>query len=210
MITLIANKKGDLRLDIAEPKRGLIFTNVQWQIKYPTELINFEKQKSKLLEAINEINDKEKEYSDNFTKGFENEIKTEIKNKVRCKKYITPISTYKNKYTPYNWDYDYCDEYGYDTSYYNNEVEINIPDTSYDDYFAVTIYKNTKKEDFRHVSEVFTDKEVNKIVDNGLDDLKNRYKWDRRFAGYAKNDWEDLYDAVCDYYVESFERSETA
>lgn len=210
-IRIIANKKGELRLDIAEPKRGVKFTNVKWGVLYPKDMLKLEEERDKKFEELDEIETKINEFDKTYLKQFEDSVKNEIKDKVKSKTYkkVTPIGSYSRGY---NWDSYY--DYGYYDDDYNNagfghssylnketekelEEELNIYD-----YCTATIYKNTDKEDVKFVDEIFTQKEIDEIVNDGLNRMKKRYKWDKRFAGYKENDWEDLYDAVSDYYIE--------
>lgn len=198
-IRIIANKKGDLKLDIAEPLRGVVFTNVQWETIYPQKMLNILEKKNEKLKEVESIKAEINEYIKNYSSNFTTKIKEEIKDKVKTK--YQGVTTYKNFYSYYDDADFYTDTKTYNNTY--NSTYEDIEDDFYD-LFDIVMYKNTEQESYFCVQEVFTEKEIVEIAINGFNYMRKKYKKDKRFANYTKIDWENLYESVNVYYEEQY------
>lgn len=80
VIRLIANKKGELRLDYFDFKQNVIFLNVPWDVEYAPELKEY-------LRRIKELEDSFKAYHDRVFEQVQEKVKPEIRLLVKQKAY---------------------------------------------------------------------------------------------------------------------------
>ena len=203
-IRIIANKKGDLRLDIAETRKNVIFNNVKWIALCNDEEAILQDKIEKLEAEIKKLYEEVKNTSKNFVSKYHDSIKSEIAKKVKDE--VTHVSTKswknKTKYTsPYNYDYDYEEEYygWYNNVYYDEQSDAR-------GYGLVKIHKGTQYEEFAHISQVLSFEDIEEIyyISNAksVSDLYKKYE---DFLGYDKEDWMNLVDACTSYCEEKYE-----
>ena len=214
-IRIVANKKGEMRVDIAETKRKIIFYNVKFIPLIPDEVNEKKKTFENLQNKMNEIQKEIDDFDKTYLKQFEKDTKEEIEKNVKT------ASTYKNNtnttYGNYRYNYNYNDsDYNFINDYLYNDYEYN--QTKDDDnkyqyynphsdaalYGCVPIFINTKEEDYQYISDIL---DFNEIYETALigsaKDAKGTLKSRPEFKGYNDENWEDLVDA-CTMHMEEY------
>lgn len=205
-IRIIGNKKGEMRVDIAEPKRRLKFFNIQFIPLIPQEVSDKKKELDEALAKVQKLNKEIEQYADSFSKSYADSIKKEIELNVKPEVPVT--RTYNkwgtNKYKNYSSYYDsYYDDYGYYSNtndyryYYNNSDAATAG--------VIIIYKGTPKEQEAFVTDVLTFNEIYNIYANDTYSVAKKENSSlEEFVNYDRKDWELLVDA-CTFIVEEFE-----
>ncbi len=95
-IRIIANKKGDMNIDIYDYSLGIIYKGVIWKEGITEE-------ETKILKQIKFLQQKIKEINKNFISKYEFQIKKEIKEKVKEIKTVVTGYQYGRNWQPYNY-----------------------------------------------------------------------------------------------------------
>lgn len=90
-IRIIANKKGDMKLDLYDYVTGVIYTNLDWFVNPTAEELEFTKQIQKYQDEISKLEDKLKEMEKEVIEELEKSISIEMKEKVVKKSSITDV-----------------------------------------------------------------------------------------------------------------------
>lgn len=199
-IRIIANKSGDMKIDIIDTIAELQFNNIDWKAIIPTELLEanqelsvitkqYEAAQTKLNSFVdikyNEIvNDIKKEITTNVTKDT-----TSNYTKTKDKKYGKKT---QNTYDPYTYD-----PYGDTRTYMNNTYNIKIWDED---------FKGVQKYIYEPLEEVLTLNEIVYIAETDLDykEIDEMFTHLTMFKYYTNKDWDTLKDICGDYYTEEF------
>lgn len=210
-IRIIANKRGDLRLDIVDCENEIRFNNVKWStVCLDKEENDVYDKISKLFEQYDELSDKLKEFEDKFNEEELPLIKKDIKDKVKEFSHTSNYTTTGGKNVSYYkqyGDYDYSgyngENYYSDTYYKKNENEEDLKKKER----KKEKEKEEEDEDFIDYTEmyeifVYNDKGIGKLVPIScvLDNETLMYMADKIISG----DWDDtnLYQFL--YNDESF------
>ena len=147
-IRIIGNKKGEMKIDLYDYEKGVIYEDLTYAIDYEenNELINTLEQK--IIELQNIIDAKKK-----VPKELSDTITNEIKSKVKKKKEYTC-----NKYDNYYGGYNYSNNY--DSSYWKNNK--NKKDNAFD-YFDML----TKEEVFELMIAIETEGTIVNYIKQG-------------------------------------------
>lgn len=209
-IRIIANKKGDMKIDLADKEVGLIYYNLPWSVEYSEELV-------KIVEQINALEAELKELRDTANKELEKytpdeaQIKNEIKRKVEEERYSIVRGGNKNKDKDLYQDYYNYYGYGwYDNddmpveNTYNTTQEDVQEDKEYEYYeylyksldegtIPVSTAPNTTT--YKKITDLFEPYEIEEIVNCGSRrEVKELLSSDSRFAKYSNKDWTRLKD----------------
>lgn len=202
-IRLIANKKGEMKLDLVDMNNNLKYENVPWEEIKTQEQIEIEQ-----LMAI---------FNNNYTKQF-NLIKDRAKNEIKLNIIENLPGDVKPVIYPTYKDYedDYADNspngYWYkeqkrkeeeEKKRQLKEEEEKIEDVKFD--ILVKRYgSSTTKLFYVKLSSLFTMEQIVKVAEEGVywTDLRELYREDLRFIHYSDEDWKELYDLIEDAYIE--------
>lgn len=127
-IRIIANKKGDLKVDLYNYSEGIIYLDLPWS-ECPTE------EEEEIIQKINELYELLKQKGDEKTEAYKAVIKADMTAKVRKKVYKMPTtSTYSqlNLYNERKWDRAYGSQY-YDDGGWGDEAQYIINEFANDD-----------------------------------------------------------------------------
>lgn len=135
-IRLIANKKGDVNIDLVDKTTGLIYKKLPFTVDYDDEIKSIVKEYNDIYEkmqALGEVlTDKAnqlEEKVDEFKKGLEEDIKKEISDKIK-RPYTR--SAYSGCSSPYSV---YAANKKANTLSYDEEIDM------YDGYYGASTYK---------------------------------------------------------------------
>lgn len=104
-LRLIANKKGEVRIDYYDYENKLCYQNIEWEISYPAEVTEY-------LRQMQELEDKFNHFRDHLIESIQQQVKPEIralvteKRKTRSYPWMTPQTENENFHDMFNGEYD--------------------------------------------------------------------------------------------------------
>lgn len=216
-IRIIANKKGDLKLDIAEPLKHIMYTNIKWEVDIPEYIVKKEQEVQSFLEKYNSSLKEIEEMNDKDLSQYKKNAKEEVlkyvnKNstawsKSDSKKDNCKIRSYDDLYYS-RWDDDYDfswnDFYSnyYDDDLYDDEEE---KDDSTIEMPKIVICRKTESERMEYIDDVFSESDIRLIAaSSSIKDIKEICEGEEEFVNYYTKHWKRLWNAAKDF-VETFE-----
>jgi len=190
-IRIIANKNGDLKVDVYDYEHGIEFIDVPWERLISVEEEQLLTQINDLYEQINAI---KSAYIDSYKETIEAEIKEKVKDKFYTIGYTYPNKLnhldYNNGYDDYDDRYDDYNDY-YDNSYYgiqNNKKKENKKETS------TVIYKT--KPTISKYNDIFTYFDVEELEEishyTSTETLKKMLKYTKYEDTFTQKDLEQI------------------
>lgn len=211
-IRIIVNKKGKMKLDIADNETGLIYENIPWKVYYEEDIAALLKEYEEVSEKLKEISSGLEEKLNKY-KETDASVKNEISHKViEEKTYKVKKNSNKEKYDDmYESYYNY---YGWGWDYENDDDE-GI--TELEQEFYKKLYKSVDKERtipvrtdknvirYMKVTDVMSPDEIDEIADlcESGKDAKKLLDGDERFKGYNNKEWQNLVDSCVNIYLDA-------
>lgn len=206
-IRIIVNKKGEMKLDVADNESGLVYENIPWVVIYEKNIEDLIKEYEEINSKLTKIsNDLEEEL--NKYKQPDDVIKSEIKTKV-----IEESTVYTKRDTNgYHGNLNYVYDYYYGKYSEPSDSSIN-EDKNKDDELEERYYKNlyksldnektipVKKNNnvirYQKVTDALSPGEIEEITElcYSYKDAKTLLKGDKRFEGYSNKEWAALYNS---------------
>lgn len=183
-IRMICNKKDEIRVDIVESNKHIMYMNVEWYEDKSQEQINLER-------MIDKFNSERSQFYELIKKGVTEEIKENIKYPV-YKGYNYYTNKYDDDTKPYYNNYNYM----------NYEISTEKKTSPNELYLAKCLVNGEIK--YKAIESLFDKHDILIYAEtfSGWEELKEDLRNNHYFRQYNKDDWEILYDMICDYYFD--------
>ena len=203
-IRIIANKKEDLKLDIAIKSERLIYRDVEWKILWPEVLKNYAVKISDLRDQLERLEKENDEFEQNSLDAIKDAVKEEIKNKVSnfasTKQSLSPYQSY----FPESYGEDMYDDYEWYKKWYGKKEQetTEIGELYEEDLYLKTtipVYSRKGNENGeQEIDTVLAISEIRDIYDDkaSVDKIISRHK---QLKPYTQHDKQELYLAALDY-----------
>lgn len=203
-IRIIANKKGDLKLDVAELTNHVLYTDVKWETDIPAHVVSKENEIKGILTAYETSMKELDAINDNDISQYKEITDKEISQYVTHQSYANTWKTQNSK--PYNM-YDYSSWYDWEDDEYtayiernNNEIQENCRQVmGIYDVPEIVICRKTKDERMEFIDEVFSDEDIRLINALEVDELVRFCGDDEEFINYHAKHWKKLKKAAQEY-----------
>lgn len=218
-IRLIANKKEEMRIDIAIKEDGVIYKKVPWEVIYPFSIIEAMDTYDEVLKLLEAAEANVNEIKNGIEASFKEELASEIKEKViEEKKYTSYYSSYwkdkdkkeeKQETLPYKWQDEEMDDYSNWYDYYGYQGECEYEDVYNEEEEKIMKSCDTGKKikcgsQKVPLSELFDNYEILEFAETTKNwkELRNVLMGDQRVTNYHKQDFIDMLDSVRTWYRE--------